>query len=997
LGEEPLALPASRQARALLACLATAERPLQRARLCELLWENSPDPRGALRWCLSRLKAVLDAGGAARLVAEDDALWVEPGEWEVDARRLRDLARAAAGTETALLENAVAELTGPFLADLDLNDAIRFESWRLGEEKSLAQARAVVFAEALGRHAGLPEAKLRLAHVWVQQDPLDERPHIAIVESLTALGRKREALAHYERCAQMLRRNGAAPGPALEKARVAIGPLGNSGSNPSLPPIPSGPAPSGNSPVTAPAPVSGRAPISGRSSELARFAALAAAPDRRLRLLAGEPGIGKTRLLEEMGETLAAQGWRVLKGRAFEAESDRAFGPWIDAVRGAAGSSDCPLLRPTGTDKGPSDQAALFESMRAWLAAQAAEAPLALILDDVHWLDAASVALLQYLLRDSGGPFRLALAGIRNVGAPVHPPIDPFLRMAQREDLCETWPIGPLDAAGTASLLKTAGSDRDPAEVFARSAGHPLASLALAMDKGAGPRASLEAMLDERIRLAGEDGRLVLQWASLLGRGVPPALLESLLEMPVHALLAALERLEGQGLMRVMEGEAGMEYLFGHDLIRARAQETLSAPRRARMRAHVAETLRSHPALRRGWEEVAAHAEAGERWTLAAEACLEAGAHCFRLRAFPAMVGFVERGMDLLERTGGHWALCREFCLLSNRACQNLPDYAVGIESRLARLAARAKAAGQEETRLAALYALSIVQFTGADPSVLLEGLVELDVEAGAAQIEDPSARAFSLSGMALCLLATDQEIPKARALLAQSESICRQHDLEEADTRAGLGWLAHRDGRIDEARAHLRKARVLMREKELPQFEFQVLCSQARIELEEENPLEALAHVRDIRALDEVVRHSADRHFGQALEALARMQMGEAGAEALFDANLALLRADNVKVMPSYMQLMRAEREWRAGEPGFLAERCAEAIARCEPLRRPTEPTWARCLLGLSALSRGRRDEAERWLREIEPALAAPRSLPLRVRRLAGELTEALGIASAS
>ena len=99
-------------------------------------------------------------------------------------------------------------------------------------------------------------------------------------------------------------------------------------------------------------------------------------------------------------------------------------------------------------------------------------------------------------------------------------------------------------------------------------------------------------MLDERIRLAGEEGRLVLQWASLLGHGVPPALLESLLEMPVHALLAALERLESQELMRVMEGPAGMEYLFGHDLIRLRAQETLSAPRRTRMRAHVAETLR---------------------------------------------------------------------------------------------------------------------------------------------------------------------------------------------------------------------------------------------------------------------------------------------------------------------------------------------------------------------------------------------------------------------
>src|SRR6185369_3418776 len=98
-----------------------------------------------------------------------------------------------------------------------------------------------------------------------------------------------------------------------------------------------------------------------------------------------------------------------------------------------------------------------------------------------------------------------------------------------------------------AELLKLAGSKRDPGEVFARGAGHPLASLALALEGGAddrGARASLETMLDERIRLAGDDGRQVLQWAALIGRGLPPALLESLLDLPVHSLLSSLERLE---------------------------------------------------------------------------------------------------------------------------------------------------------------------------------------------------------------------------------------------------------------------------------------------------------------------------------------------------------------------------------------------------------------------------------------------------------------------
>lgn len=226
LGDEPLALPASRQARALLACLALAEKPVPRTRLCELLWEHSPDPRGALRWCLSRLKLVLDAGSAARLIARDDCLWVDPAAWDVDALRLRDLARTAGQAPTEALEAALTRLAGPFLADLDLGDALRFESWCVGEEQDLAQARAVVFAEVLRRHDASPDARARLAHAWIQQDPLDERPHVVILEALTALGRKREALAHYERCARTLRLHGGAPGSALEKARIAIGPLG---------------------------------------------------------------------------------------------------------------------------------------------------------------------------------------------------------------------------------------------------------------------------------------------------------------------------------------------------------------------------------------------------------------------------------------------------------------------------------------------------------------------------------------------------------------------------------------------------------------------------------------------------------------------------------------------------------------------------------------------------------------------------------------------------
>src|SRR5688572_5783048 len=70
----PVPLPRSRKVRALLAFLALAHAPLSRSRLCDLLWEVPNDPRGELRWCLSKLRSILDDGDRRRVVASGDAL-----------------------------------------------------------------------------------------------------------------------------------------------------------------------------------------------------------------------------------------------------------------------------------------------------------------------------------------------------------------------------------------------------------------------------------------------------------------------------------------------------------------------------------------------------------------------------------------------------------------------------------------------------------------------------------------------------------------------------------------------------------------------------------------------------------------------------------------------------------------------------------------------------------------------------------------------------------
>src|SRR5690348_7291190 len=87
----PLALPPSRKTRALIAYLALAERPARRERLCTLLWELPDDPRGALRWSLSKIRGLVDGPGERHLLATGEAVAFAPGSTEVDLTAVRHL------------------------------------------------------------------------------------------------------------------------------------------------------------------------------------------------------------------------------------------------------------------------------------------------------------------------------------------------------------------------------------------------------------------------------------------------------------------------------------------------------------------------------------------------------------------------------------------------------------------------------------------------------------------------------------------------------------------------------------------------------------------------------------------------------------------------------------------------------------------------------------------------------------------------------------------
>ena len=119
-----LALPPSRKTRALLAYLAVTGRPHRRERLCSLLWDLPDDPRGALRWSLSKLRGLVNEPGGARIVADRETVRFDPRGAHIDIVDLRR--RASGGLETAATED-LASLAdgfgGEFLAGLELPDS----------------------------------------------------------------------------------------------------------------------------------------------------------------------------------------------------------------------------------------------------------------------------------------------------------------------------------------------------------------------------------------------------------------------------------------------------------------------------------------------------------------------------------------------------------------------------------------------------------------------------------------------------------------------------------------------------------------------------------------------------------------------------------------------------------------------------------------------------------------------------------------------------------
>src|SRR5215469_5454160 len=336
----------------------------------------------------------------------------------------------------------------------------------------------------------------------------------------------------------------------------------------------------------------------GREAELGRLVhALdrAIAHDGRLVLLVGEPGIGKTRIARELALRAAALGVAVRWGRCQETEGAPSYWPWVQVLRtheqgepqARAGPRDGALAALLADDVPPPVVASeaesaharfqLFETVAGALRKLCAESPLLVVLDDLHWADAASLLLLRFVATELADARLLVLGTYRDVemrqgaGAGMLPEL---ARAGERVLL------GGLAEADVARLLAARAGRVLPDGVVAAvqqvSDGNPFFVEELARTFEGVPDASPGALhladhtrdvVRYRLRPLSAGGRHVLDAASVQGRDFEVSSLAAVCGLAPHDTLEALDEAARLGLL-VAGGAPSDAWRFAHALVR---------------------------------------------------------------------------------------------------------------------------------------------------------------------------------------------------------------------------------------------------------------------------------------------------------------------------------------------------------------------------------------------------------------------------------------------
>jgi predicted ATPase/DNA-binding winged helix-turn-helix (wHTH) protein len=362
----------------------------------------------------------------------------------------------------------------------------------------------------------------------------------------------------------------------------------------------------------------------------------------RVVMLAGEPGIGKTRTAEELAAEARRRGAAVADGRCYEGEGMPAFWPWLQILRAivsempaarlrerlGAGAPDVAALVPElrqrlpdlpESDPGESEQARfrLFDSVVSFLHNASRERALVVFLDDLHWADEPSLRLLEFAAREMRTARVALLGAYRDVELRRGHPLSLVLGRLAQEPHFRRVPLRGLAEADVARFMEdTIGRSAPRAlvrAVFEMTEGNPfflcetvrLLAAEGRLDSGASQAAygvglpqGVREVIGRRLDQLSDECNRILTLAAVIGREFGVGVLEQTAGLPKDALL---ELLDEAAEARIVSDQSHAEgramplplghYAFCHALIRETLYDELTGPQRVRLHRSVAEAL----------------------------------------------------------------------------------------------------------------------------------------------------------------------------------------------------------------------------------------------------------------------------------------------------------------------------------------------------------------------------------------------------------------------
>lgn len=964
-------LPPSRKTRALLAYLLLTGREQRRARLCAMFWDVADDPRGALRWSLSKIRGLVDTPGTKRLVADRENVRFEAMGASVDVLRLREQV-AATDLESASIEELegwASAFGGEILETLDLPEFDDYQAWCVAEREELRRLRAGILSALSARLGGEPERALPYARAWVSAAPLDVEPRVALLRLSVACGRRAEAEQHYHAGKRMLADMGVERRGELSEAWAAL-----KRQQPAL----SSTAPKHAAPPSVPAPLRVvDAELVGRDAELGRLwdalEAVRAEAEERLLVIEGEPGVGKSVLLERLLGRARELGATVVQGAAFEGESGRPYGPWIDALRAVpqideSVNDSSAALEPMVPDlanvpSGQESRDRLFARVSDFVGFRAFKTPLVVVaIDDVQWLDPASAELLHYVARNSRHRRVLIVLTARHDELADNAAVGRMVRSLRRDGGVERLCVERLGRQDIEQLLAESGVD--VARVFEQSGGNPLFAIELArgaLDEDL-PDSLSEAIRERVARLEPETVD-VLRWASALGQSFPVRRLEDLHGADADVLVGALETLERQALV-VSAGDERPAARFAHGVVRQVVYAEISEPRRRMMHRRIAELLQTEGSTDdAAVAELARHAALSHDHALAAAACATAGKRCLRVFANDQAATLAQRGLRHARNLPGAEGVTLKIELMAVQLESRRPEDTAEARAELEALAQEALDLDRPVHARMAFGLLSYLTWEKGFGEAAARHARQADL---LGRSLDPEEAISSMADSGRCLVLLEQDLGEANALLLEASARARPLGLELAVIEDGLGLLAHHQGKLPEAAARFAKARNAASVKRDHSMEFYALEHALTVELERGDLEAASILAARLHPLAEKLRGGSEAPFARAMGALIGHARRE-DVEAELEGALEGLRVADAKYRLAFVLTRAAMMDLERDEPQRAFDRASEALELAEILERPSEISLALGML-LEASRRFEEPEAaEGYAAELE------------------------------